>query len=524
MRITLTRTRPRAALLLVLLLVSVPAVSARKKVQPAPERGGAGPIGTPLPPAYTPERLRAAHLLRRASFGPTRSDIRLVAQIGETAWIDWQLQPALIDDSFCESQLPTFMPDENYAAELSREWYTRMVYSRRQLLERMTLFWHEHFATSASKVFMGRFMRNQEYLFRRNALGSFRQMIIDVSKDNAMLMWLDNDPNSGTALDENGDPIPPNENYARELMQVFTIGSVRLNMNGSVVRDGQGNPLPNYTETDVRALARALTGWNVDWENEGPGYFYPDEHDATNKVVMGTTIVGRPGAEGALELDAVADMLMAHPSMPPFIAKEMIQKFATETPTPGYIQRVATVFQQSNGDVAATLRAVLTDTEFYSAAVMRTQYRTPIEQFVHVVRALDGTTQGNSFVDWTEAAHHQLYYPPSVFSFYRPGLKRSLVNTALAITRDSVADELTNGWTDPDGYRDTAFDADALIQRYWLTTPELCVDYLIDALIAAPVRKSTRGIALDSMEGQVNATKFRGAAWLIICSPEFQQG
>lgn len=524
MRYPYTRPRPRAALLLILALATIPVASAQSKKPVIPGQPGTGIGDEPIPPVYSTQRLRAAHLLRRASFGPTRQDIRLVMNMGETAWLDWQLQPSAIDDSFCDARLPTFPVDENSATEFSRAWYTRMVYSRRQLLERMTLFWHEHFATSGSKVFMGRFMRNQEFLFRRDAFGSFRTMIVDVARDNAMLMWLDNDPNSGTAVDENGQPIPPNENFARELMQVFTIGAVRLNMDGSVVVDGQGNAVPNYTETDVRNLARALTGWNVDWEFEGPGYFYPDEHDAANKLVMGTTIVGRPGADGALELDAVADMLMAHPSMPPFIAKEMIQKFATETPSPAYVQRVATVFQSTHGDIAATLRAVLTDADFYSAAVIRTQYRTPIEQFVQVTRALEGRTQGNSYVDWTEAAHHQLYFPPSVFSFYRPGLKRSLVNTALAITRDSVADELTNGFTDPDGYRDTSFDARGLIQRYHLATTEQCVDFLIDALVGAPVRPETREILLKSMAHQVSSTKFRGAAWLLICSPEFQQG
>lgn len=480
-----------------------------------------GPIN-PVPTTYTQERIIAGHLLRRMGFGPTREDVNRILAMGATAYIDEQLNPDAINDADAEALLPVIPLDEYSADEWSRRWYTRMVYSRRQLQEKMTLIWHEHFATSASKVGFGLMMANQEATMRRNALGNFRQMIVDMSTDNAMLLWLDNNDNDGQAVDGDGNPIPPNENYAREFLQLFTVGSVRLNMDGTPVVDGNGNPVANYTENDVRQLARALTGWAVNWDDFGAAWWYPWNHDPNNKIVMGTTIVGRSGEAGRQELDDVANIIMANPSTAPFISKMLIQKLATETPTPGYVQRVASTFAQTNGDLKQTVRAILVDPEFTSAAVIRTQYKTPIEQFIAVTRALRGSTQGHSYVDFARDARHHVYFPPSVFSFFRPGNKKALVNTALAITRDSVGDELTNGFTDENGYRDTAFSARDLIDQYHLTKPSLAVDFLSDSLLAAPLKPEVRRTIIEYIGTTVTETRFRGAAWLIICSPDFQ--
>ncbi len=470
-------------------------------------------------------RMLAGHLLRRAGFGPSPKDIKAVLKRGLSGWIDWQLNPDKIDDSVSQAALPP-PPRERDARDdrpWMRRWYTRMVTSRRQLLEKMTLVWHEHFAVSDAKVYDGRFMNHYEETLRRNALGSFRQMLVDVTRDDAMLVWLDNDPNNGQAFDDAGNQIPPNENYARELLQLFAVGPVQLHMDGTPILDAQGAPLPNYSETDVREIARAVTGWDADWEHAGAARFYPSEHDPNDKTVMGTVIHGRLGDDGAREIEDVADVIMRHPSTAPFIARELVLRIATETPSPGYVERVATVFRTTNGDLKATVRAILVDPEFTSDAVIRTQFKTPIEAFVGAIRALEGTTQGNSFIDWTRDAKHLIYYPPSVFSFFRPGQKRSLVNTALAITRDSAGDELTNGHTDSDGYRDTAFDARRLIRKYKLRTPDQAVDYLAGALLADDLRPEVRQIVVAYMDGRVDETKFRGAAWLIVCSPDFQR-
>ncbi len=481
------------------------------------------PLPAPAPASgsklrdYDPQRLLAGHLLRRIGFGPNPADMKHVLDIGTAAYIDEQLEPNRINDSAAEAKFypATRSLFDDY--KRIRRWYTRMVYSRRQLQEKMTLIWHEHFATSNAKVGLAHFMGYQEDTLRKNSLGSFRTLLIEMTRDKAMLYWLDNNYNSGTDTDEEGNPIPPNENYGRELLQLFALGTERLNMDGTPVLGSDGQALPNYTEDDVKAVARALTGWYADYRERGTSKFYSDIHDSSDKRILGETLQGRSGDDGRNEVEGVVDIIMRQQSTAPFISKILIQKLATETPTPGYVQRVATVFKNTNGDLKATVRAILTDSEFTSDAVVRSQFKEPIEQFVGIIRGLNGKSQGGAFVDYCIPAKQLLYYPPSVFSFYRPGQKGSLVNTAQATIRDTIADYVVNG------YYDTSFDARKLIKKNRLTTPDQAVDFLSDALLAGPLDEDVRARVVSYMDGRVDEEKFRGAAWLIICSPDFQR-
>src|SRR5262249_33253010 len=195
-----------------------------------------------------PDHILAGHLLRRAGFGPTARDVAKVVRVGQAKWIEQQLNPKRIDDSRCADLMgrppsPTEEEDHDWIAR----WYLRMTFSRRQLLEKMTLIWHEHFATSNEKVGVGFFMHDQEELLRANAFGSFRDLLVGITKDQAMLIWLDNNYNSGSESE------PPNENYAREFLQLFTMGTTQLHMDGTPVLDAEGRPVPAYTEADVPA-------------------------------------------------------------------------------------------------------------------------------------------------------------------------------------------------------------------------------------------------------------------------------
>jgi len=511
---------------------------AQQPMSHVPQRGRTGRVATPtvvtpsaaqralpaaLPKAaqspqdYDPQRLLAGHVLRRIGFGPNPAEMSRILQIGTTAYIEEQLNPSRIDDSAAEAKLP---PGSNRLFDdyrWIRRWYARIVLSRRQLQEKMTLVWHEHFATSNAKVGEGFFMHQQEDMLRANALGNFRTLLGEVTRDKAMLYWLDNDYNSGTYTDDEGNPIPPNENYGRELLQLFSLGTERLNMDGTPVLGPDNAPLPNYTEDDVKAVARALTGWYANYRDRGASDFDPSIHDSSNKVIMGETLVGRSGQDGQKEVEDVVGIIMRQQSTAPFISKELIQKLATETPTPGYVLRVATVFKNTDGDIKATVRAILTDPEFTSPEVVRSQFKTPIEQYAGAIRGLNGKTKGGAFIDWCIPSKHLLYYPPSVFSFYRPGAKGSLVNTALATIRDSIADEICTG------YYDTSFDAVKLIRKNHLSTPEQAVDFISDSLLAAPLQAEVRARVISYMDGRVDEEKFRGAVWLVLCSPDFQR-
>jgi len=294
-------------------------------------------------------------------------------------------------------------------------------------------------------------------MLRKNALGNFRTLLTNIITDQAMLIFLDNDP--------------------------------------------------------------ALTGWETDWRNErfAKAVFLPEDHHVGPRNILGVGLPGRSGTKGKLEVNDVVDVIMQHPNLAPFISKYLIQKLATERPTPAYVQRVATVFRNAKGDIKKTLRAILLDPEFSPPANLRAGYKEPIERFVGAARALGATTDGAAFIDWTYLTKQLLYYPPSVFSFYPPGQKRQLINSATVTYRDRGADELSAAWWS------VKWDANAIVQKQKLTTPDLAVDWLSDALLVGPLQADVRQRVVDYFEGQVNQWKFRGAAWLIMTSPDYQR-
>jgi uncharacterized protein (DUF1800 family) len=485
---------------------------------PAVARASAPPADPAL------ERRLAAHFLRRLGFGPTPTDLKALAkgQQARDKWVTQQLAPAKIKDSGLGKLPPAprgFYEDYDWRVR----WYARLVYSRRQLLEKMTLIWHEHFSVSNEKVSSGCWMNQHEELLRRHALGKFRDLLVNVTRDQAMLIWLDNDANRG--IDDDGRPVVPNENYAREFLQLFTMGTQLLDADGVPLAGADGAPLPAYTEDDVKAVARALTGWYVDWR-EGKhepvctkkARFEAGIHDPTDKVLFaGQPWAGTVASGGAREVEQVVDIVLRHPSVAPFIARMLVHKLATEAPSPGYVAAVADVFRRTGGDLARTVRAIIEHPEFTSEATVGGLHKEPIELFVGPVRALEGSTEGDALNYWTYTTGQQLYYPPSVFSFYPPGNKGALVTHALVMARDKAAQGFVGGgW-------DTAFDPERLRTRHKLTTPDEAVDFLADALLAAPLDPAVRSEVLAYMSGSIDDWAIRGATWLIMCSPEYQR-
>lgn len=522
------------SLLACILAAALAPTAAAQRPGPAPGGASMGPTAIPRVPQgtgktstankrpYDPQRLLAGHLLRRIGFGPTPAELQRVLAMGRQAYVDQQLDPQSIDDSEAEARFYP-VPDplvDDFGQSHTRRWLTRMVYSRRQLQEKMTLIWHEHLPVSIGKVGHGKPMNDYEQVLRRNALGSFRQLLVDITRDNAMLIYLDNNFNSAFDF-RDGSPVPPNENYARELLQLFALGTERLNMDGTPVLGPNDQPVPAYTETDVREVARALTGFYVeDYRTWSPSKFYEGFHDPDDKTILGVAVEGRRGADGANEVEDVVDAIMRHPSTAPYISKILIQKLATETPAPAYVARVASVFKSTDGDIRATVRAILLDPEHTSDAVVRSQVKEPLETLINPIRALGGETRGSSLYFWSYFSNQLLYYPPSVFSFYRPGKKAALLTASQVAYLDYFADDFVDTYSDD--FTDATFDAGALIRDFNLKKPKKTVDFLADRLLAAPLETSTRQALVDYMGGRVTEEKVRGAVWLIITSPEFQ--
>lgn len=318
--------------------------------------------------------------LNRLTFGPRPEDLVLAARDGVAGWIEEQLAPEMVDDFALDLLLrrfPTLAMDSDQLADLSDKLFddvdrqrvpgelqraalTRQVYSRRQLFEGMVDFWSDHFSISVEKgdcCFL-KTVDDREVI-RRHALGRFRDLLWASAHSPAMLVYLDNQSNHKGA---------PNENYARELLELHTLG----------VNNG-------YSQQDVMELARCLTGWTVkDHFWRGRFTFKPDLHDPEPKTVLGMSIL--PG--GQSEAEAVIERLASHPNTARFIARKLARRFIASDPPAELVERAAQVFLNTDGEIKAVLRALLLD----GLAQMQPRFKRPAHFIASALRLLDAET------------------------------------------------------------------------------------------------------------------------------------
>jgi len=243
--------------------------------------------------------------------------------------------------------------------EMKRWWMREMLESRTPLQERMTLFWHNHFATSQQKVVRAQLMWQQHGVLRTHALGSFRTLLHAVAKDPAMLIYLDG---VGSRKDA------PNENFAREVMELFVLGE-----------SSQANA---YTEQDIREAARAFTGWSVDGDRL-QFRFRPLLHDAGSKTVL--------GHNARMNGDDVLDLLLGQPAAAQFLVSKLWREFVSPDPVPAQVQRIARLFAQSDFDIALALNELLLTDAFWAQSNRGTLIKSPVELVVGTVRQFHGS-------------------------------------------------------------------------------------------------------------------------------------
>jgi uncharacterized protein (DUF1800 family) len=307
---------------------------------------------TALAPYRGPyDQRHAAHVLRRAGFGGTPADVAAFAQLDAQRAADALLHPSGPDATFPDyppelGSLPNTMYGQRKTA-VQLWWLDRMLRSQRQLNEKMTLFWHNHFATAVSKS-PPEMMAQQNALFRAQGMGNFRTLLASVTRDPAMLVWLDNRFNT---------KAHPNENYAREVMELFALG------------------LGNYTEDDVKEGARAFTGWTL---KNGQPFFNPAQHDDGVKTFLGRT--------GTFDADDAIAIIVSQPIHQRFIAHKLLEAFVYSDPEPELIEAVAGVYALSGFDIAQTLGAILRSNVFYSPRAYRAVPKSPIEFAVGTLR------------------------------------------------------------------------------------------------------------------------------------------
>ncbi|MDB5329478.1 MAG: hypothetical protein JWP03_629 [Phycisphaerales bacterium] len=332
------------------------------------------PDGVEIDPAH--------HLLNRAGFGPWPGDVEHVRAVGETQWIDQQLDPNPIRDELCEMRAGRCQSQNELAGEcfefskeflrrdMARYALLRAVYSKRQLFEAMVGFWTDHLNINIEKgtcIYLK--PADDRLVVRKHALGKFRDLIRASATSPAMLIYLDGNENArGKETDV------PNENYGRELLELHTLGV-----------DG------GYTQHDVYEAARALTGWRVRTGfRKGSVYFDEKRHDDRAKTVLGKVI---PAGGKEKDIEELVDIACRHPSTATHIATKLVRRFVSEDTPKSLIQKTAEVFRTSDGDIKQTVRAVLTSDEFKNSRGAK--FKPPFRFVVSALRAVGADTHAH---------------------------------------------------------------------------------------------------------------------------------
>lgn len=384
----------------------------------------------------------AAHLLRRMGFGGSPDEIDDLAAKGREGAVDFLLNYEQIDNRFLDDIIrssfnfsnPFDFPRFN-RGELQRWWFTRMTFTRRQFEEKMTLFWHNHFATSASKT-GDLLIYNQNLTLRSHALDQFDNLLLTVAQDPAMLLWLDGVTNVRGK---------PNENFARELQELFTMGITD-------VVTGE----PNYIEQDVKEIARAFTGWKFFHPRNDPNPFnyqfivIDSEHDNTVKTIY----AGTPWAQaGNLDGADVIGIICARRATARYLVKKLFDFFVyplSETTTDRTtIERFADVYISRNHSIKELVRAIFTSDEFFSQRARFALVKSPVEFILGPIRMLGarynpGTSAREGASNNTLAAvsiflGQDLFNPPDVAGWK---LNLGWINTSTLLNRFTYADLL----------------------------------------------------------------------------------
>ncbi len=334
-------------------------------------------------------RADAAHLLRRVGFSPTLAEIDQIAALDRTAAVDRVLDtsaaPAAPDPSFLTD---TSLADWQKHGRLQWWWLDRMRTSPTPIVEKMALFWHNHFVSAQDKLYDIALLHRQNQLYRRLGLGNYRDLVQQMSIEPAMLKYLDNESNRAGVVQEN---------FGRELMELFTLG------------------VGNYTEADVIAMSKAWTGHNT--SADGKSYqFYANRHDTTNKTLFGITANwDGPAAVDEILLGSKRDTAAR------FIVTKLWSWFAYPAPAAAIVDALTSVFVTSNLDLKALMRALLLRDEFWSTSARYALVRTPTEFVVGGMRAT-GLGPDVLHPEWFMTGMGQeLYNPPNVAGWKQNG-------------------------------------------------------------------------------------------------------
>lgn len=379
----------------------------------------------------------AARFLLQAGLAASDADIQFIQANGKEAWINQQasLVPSISRVDWLVASSYDVAANMNSETGLNNVLWHHLISEPNQLVQRIALFWSEFFVVSilGLPVAWRQFMA-ASYMdtLEKNALGNFKDLLKAVTLSPAMGEYLSL---AGSQKADTTTSRHPDENYAREVMQLFTIGLYQLNLDGSPVLGSDGQPIPTYNEADVMGLAAALTGWNFSGSNANYNYAITPmvmnenvHQSTTNNVFLGVTIPS--GTTGAKSLDLIITALFNHPNVAPFVSKQMIQRLVSSNPSAAYVSRVAKIFNNNGagvrGDLLAVVKAVLLDSEASQDVTTSIgKIREPMLRLVQWARTFNATTTTSVWgigdtSDPSSRLNQSPMRSPTVFNYFEP--------------------------------------------------------------------------------------------------------
>lgn len=521
------------------------------------DSGDVSPPPPPPPPPVAITEAGAFQFLNQASFGATSEDALVVIDMGFEAWIDDQMQkPASLQLPFVQSNTGQQPPFELHD-ERTDIWFRNVLGGEDQLRQRVAFALSEIMVVSqlGALVVYPYALASYYDMLVNNAFGNYRQLIEDVTLHPAMGVYLSmlGNEKPNTALN-----IRPDENYARELMQLFSIGLIELNLDGSPKLDAQSQQIPTYDQAIIEAFAHVYTGWNyagapsfdLAFPNQNnqtlPMQLYPAFHDTGEKNVLNGTVI--PAAQtGAEDLAQALDNIFNHENVAPFISIRLIQRLVTSNPSPGYVARVAAIFNDNGsgvrGDLGAVIKAILLDQEARPALPMEIdgKIKEPLLRLTQLWRAYGATsTSGKyAFVAGNYFFGQGPQQSPSVFNFFSPfyAPPGEIRNSSLVAPELQIATEFQNtlvtsyflfqsigltseatDLTDDDIYivideeMAVADDTDALV--------DMVAGKLLAGQMSPVLSDEVRGL-VDRIPVAAPAVRVGEAIYFIVSSPEF---
>jgi len=434
------------------------------------------------PDTETPWNIRTvAHLFRRAGFGATQNELTAAAAKTPSAVVDELLAGPEPESFQAEMKsLSNAAIATGNVKQLSAWWAYRMLSTPMQLLEKTTLFWHGHFATSAEKVADGKLMLTQNELLRSFAFGDFSKLLIEISRDPAMLVYLDSATNRKSH---------PNENYAREIMELFCLGE------------------GNYTETDIRELARCFTGWEI---RRDEFRFNRYQHDEGQKTILAQT--GEFNGEDGVRI------VLEQKSAPEFIATKLVRFFVMDEPAPTaeLIAPLAMELRNSGMLIQPVLRRIFTSNLFYSPHSVGRKVRSPVELAVGLLRSLEGSTNAFDLAEEMQSLGQGLLYPPSVKGWDGG---RTWINSSTLLGRSNLVRTLITN--DKTRFGKTTLRQYLATQK--VTNPRAVINYLETVLFAVPIPEAAKERVEVLMKSRSDGSLIEGLHALCTI-PEFQLG